>query len=393
MGICPPFKKGLPVKYKELGFIVEKQKGEAEEYSVIISTSQPDRMGDVVVSSGINYSNYMATNPIVLFNHGRDMQVGSAPIAKSTSMKTFKNKVESKFVFAEGDEQAARIKNLWETGYLNAASIGAIPTKVEDMEPKGDDLFSQLFPPQRILECELVEYSLVTIPANSGAIRKEMDAQFMKLLELIDQKLSPVGEILKKAQEIESNITILKQIEKKEVEELPGVVPYVHYGFSSKEWNGSFLKENQDIDYSFAYAYGNFAPHHMIEDGSILTSPEAMYMGYALINGSTKDIEGAKEAYNHLRKHHYELFAGHAPDYAHKQWSPLQTVSFLRSEKVSEDNILLVLVECGVELSEALKYVKVVGTPEEKSDSTSEEFDVFLQEILSSCKSIVELVG
>lgn len=382
------------MKYKELGYIVEKQRTENEEFGVIISTSQPDRMGDVVVSSGINYAKYMADNPIILFNHGRDMQVGGAPIAKATSMKTFKNKVESKFVFADGDEQAARIKNLWETGYLNAASIGAIPTKVEDMEPKGDDIFSQMFPPQRILECELVEYSLVAIPANSGAVRKELDAQLMKLLELIEAKLAPVEEILKKAQEIDQKIELLKKIEEKEVEK--GFVPYVQYQYCDEEWDASFLKENANTDYSFVYAYGSFAPHHVVKDGTIMTSKHAVIMGLALINGSVKDIEGAREAYEHLQKHLNEMAVKtsvNVPDYAYKQWTPLQTVSFLRSEKVLEDNILLTLTECGIELSEALKYVKIAEPIEEKSDSTSDEYDTFLKEILESCKSIVELVG
>lgn len=382
------------MKYKELGYIVEKQRNE-DEYRVIISTDGVDRGGDQIVSTGINYDTYMASNPVILFGHGRDPVVGSAPIGRATSLKTFAHKVESKFVFAENDVQASRIKNLWEQDIIRTASVGIIPLKTEDMPVKDkDDMWAQMFPPQRILESELVEFSLVSIPMNSAAVKKELDAQLMKLLELIEAKLAPVEEILKKAQEIDQKIELLKKIEEKEVEK--GFVPYVQYQYCDEEWDASFLKENANTDYSFVYAYGSFAPHHVVKDGTIMTSKHAVIMGLALINGSVKDIEGAREAYEHLQKHLNEMAVKtsvNVPDYAYKQWTPLQTVSFLRSEKVLEDNILLTLTECGIELSEALKYVKIAEPIEEKSDSTSDEYDTFLKEILESCKSIVELVG
>lgn len=196
--------------YKEFSYIVEKQKID-EGYGVVITTDSPDRGGDIVVSEGIDYTEYMGSNPVVLFQHGRDPVIGSAPIAKSTKMKTFKHKIESNFIFAKDDYYADRIKNLWESGFLNTASIGIIPIETEELPPKGDDLFSQLFPPRKIVKSSLVEYSLVSIPMNPGAIRKELDEQLILLIQKIEEKIAPIEQILLKAEEIGQLVIKLQQ--------------------------------------------------------------------------------------------------------------------------------------------------------------------------------------
>jgi len=384
------------VKYKEYSFIVEKQKVSDEEYGVVISTDQEDRSSDVIVSTGIKYDKYLATNPVVLFQHGRDPVVGSAPIAKATSMKTFMHKVESKFIFAPNDVHAERIKNLWETGYLNACSVGIIPLKVEEMEPKDkDDLWAQMFPPQKILESELVEYSLVGIPMNPGAVRKNIDEQFLKLIEIIETKITPVEEILYKVHELNNLIQTLQSVEKAADVQDTKIIPYIPYACTQTPWDILVALSTDDI---FSYAYDKYAPHHMIEKDVIVTSFEAVCMGLARINGSTKDIEGAKHAYDHLSKHYDEYGQILPPDFAYKQWSSLQVISFLRKHLVSEDNILLTLNDCGIPLQEALKMVKTGIKPEptiaktDENNMTSEEYDKMLRDIMESCNQIVSLV-
>jgi hypothetical protein len=340
----------------------------------------------------------MSTNPVVLFQHGRDPVVGSAPIAKATSMKTFMHKVESRFTFAPNDVHAERIKNLWETGYLNACSVGIIPIKVEEMEPKDkDDIWAQMFPPQKILESELVEYSLVGIPMNSSAVRKSIDEQFLKLIEIIETKITPVEEILHKVQELNNLVQTLRTIEKVSDTSDTKTVSYVPYAFTQTPWD-IILALSTETDESFAYAYGDFAPHHMIENGNIVTSFEAVCMGLARINGAKKDIEGAKQAYDHLSKHYDEYGQVLPPDFAPKQWTSLQVISFLRKHLVSEDNILLTLNDCGIPLQESLKMVKSVTKPEptivktDEDNMTSDEYDKMLRDIMESCNQIVSLV-
>jgi hypothetical protein len=384
------------MKYKEYSYVVEKQRNE-EEYGVIISTDQEDRSGDVIVSTGIKYDKYLSNNPVVLFQHGRDPVVGSAPIAKATSMKTFMHKLESKFVFAEGDVHADRIKNLWNTGFLNACSVGLIPLKVEDIESKDkDDIWAQMFPPQRILESELVEYSLVGIPMNAGAVRKSIDEQFLKLIGIIETKITPVDDILKQVQELNNLIRTFQRIEKtSDVDEK--IVPYVPYAFTQTPWDILIALSTETVN-TYAYAYGEYAPHHMIENGNIVTSFEAVCMGLARINGAKKDIEGAKQAYDHLSKHYDEYGQVLPPDFAPKQWTSLQVISFLRKHLVSEDNILLTLNDCGIPLQESLKMVKSVTKPEptivktDEDNMTSDEYDKMLRDIMESCNQIVSLV-
>jgi hypothetical protein len=135
----------------------------------------------------------------------------------------------------------------------------------------------------------------------------------------------------------------------------------------------------------------------MIENGNIVTSFEAVCMGLARINGATKDIEGAQHAYDHLSKHYDEYGQVLPPDFAHKQWTSLQVISFLRKHLVSEDNILLTLNDCGIPLEESLKMVKSVVKQDppiktDEDDKTSDEYDKMLRDIMESCNQIVALV-
>jgi uncharacterized protein len=122
----------------------------------VVSTSETDRMGDIVVQSGIDLTNYRR-NPVVLWAHDATM-----PIARCTSIDIVDGALTAtmKFPDAGADQDSDRVLNKIRAGLLNATSIGFRPIKVSPL-PKGGLRFDA---------SELMEFSIVSIPANAGAL-------------------------------------------------------------------------------------------------------------------------------------------------------------------------------------------------------------------------------
>ncbi len=119
----------------------------------IISSKGLDRDNDIILSSGIDDKNY-SSNPIVLFNHNYNF-----PIGKSLWRKVEGDNYISKTQFGS-TVLAQEVFSLMKDGILNAFSVGFMPT-IEPTFEKGVRTFSAI---------ELLEYSVVSIPANPEAI-------------------------------------------------------------------------------------------------------------------------------------------------------------------------------------------------------------------------------
>lgn len=136
------------------------------EPSITITTNAVDRHRDRVFPEGAKTDVYMQ-NPVVLFGHNYD----ALPVGTCTSLQSTESGIKATWKWLEGDAFADRVKNAWDQGVLRAASIGFIPKKHEfDEERKGYD----------IKEWELLEFSIVPIPANPEAVRT------LKSLGLLD---------------------------------------------------------------------------------------------------------------------------------------------------------------------------------------------------------------
>ena len=139
-----------------------------------------NRNGWIIEPAGISYDSYMAQNPVVLWAHdsgNRRFQGGIAaeglPIGRTTSMRLRGRgkaaRLDANFEFNEDDEFGARVALAWDRGFVRAASVGLIPTKIEERERPDGKGKGQAF-----LESELVEWSLVAIPADPNAVRRLM---------------------------------------------------------------------------------------------------------------------------------------------------------------------------------------------------------------------------
>ncbi len=128
-----------------------------DEPEIIISTGALDRDHDEIVPEGGDFTAYRR-NPVVLYGHDR----GSLPVGSTTKLEVLPGRgVRARWRWLEGDEFAARVKNAFDQGVLRAASVGFLPRESEANGRGG----------RRFTRWELLEWSLVPIPANPGAVR------------------------------------------------------------------------------------------------------------------------------------------------------------------------------------------------------------------------------
>lgn len=143
---------------------VKAGEGDSRTLTFTISTPAVDRMGDTIAISGWNLDNYRR-NPVILWAHDS----ADFPVAKSNKIWIEGDKLKSEAEFIPADNAATGrhaegILQLYKGGFLSATSVGFMPTKYAFTDdPKrrfGIDF----------LEQELLEYSLVTVPANAEAL-------------------------------------------------------------------------------------------------------------------------------------------------------------------------------------------------------------------------------
>lgn len=162
-------------------------------FEVWISTEGTDRVGDIVRATGARLENYRK-NPVVMYGHDYSIP----PIAKALTVDVIPGVgIKSRFKFPTPGIHplADTIRGLWTEGFINAASIGFEPIKAVPLD------HSRAYGPQDYTEWELLEYSLVAIPANQSALRLAYQKTMAKVKNgsLTDQALDLGLEVVKKA--------------------------------------------------------------------------------------------------------------------------------------------------------------------------------------------------
>lgn len=126
----------------------------------VLSDATVDRYGDVVEPGGWDLRNFKK-NPIALFGHS-----GSFPIGKWSNLRVEGGKLIGKLNLASRGTSARidELISLVEQGILRAVSVGFRPLAAEPIDP------DKPWGAQRYTKSELLETSLVSIPANPAAL-------------------------------------------------------------------------------------------------------------------------------------------------------------------------------------------------------------------------------
>ncbi|ANM12056.1 HK97 family phage prohead protease [Rhizobium sp. N324] len=137
---------------------------------VVVSTSDVDRTGEIIVPDGINWKAYMATGAgPVLWNHNANM-----PVAKCIEIERAGSGITALVQFppegedAESDKVYGRVK----FGSVPGVSIGFRPVESEALD-KGNPTKG----PQRYTVCDMMEFSFTPVPCNPSALVVDKSAK------------------------------------------------------------------------------------------------------------------------------------------------------------------------------------------------------------------------
>lgn len=142
----------IPIRHEMI--IDERAANDDGTYTITVAATPDIGDGKPLNMGEVNFDRYL-NNPVVFWGHDRR----DLPIARTTEMSIDGETLEAKFEFLEGDPKAERVKNAWDRGFINGASIGVSKAK------------------------DLVEWSLVGIPADPAALRRSMEAALDDILQ------------------------------------------------------------------------------------------------------------------------------------------------------------------------------------------------------------------
>lgn len=140
----------------------------------VLSDDTVDRYGDIIDAKGWVLTNFKK-NPIALFGHSNGFPIGTWANLRVEGNKLIGTlKLAARGTSARIDE----LISLVEQGILRAVSVGFIPIKSEPINP------DRPYGPQKYTKQELVETSLVSVPANPAALA------LAKQLNISDETMS-----------------------------------------------------------------------------------------------------------------------------------------------------------------------------------------------------------
>jgi len=162
--------------------VMQKLKGyfkrEKGVISGIASTETPDRDGESIKQDGWDLKNFL-NNPVIMASH----KYSEFPIGRATGLAIVDSKLKFRMVLSKATQTARDASALIKEGILNSFSVGFIPRTRDEKDSK------------IISKAELLEISLVSVPANPEAI---ITAKKFKNNELAKDLIKTSSELRKK---------------------------------------------------------------------------------------------------------------------------------------------------------------------------------------------------
>ena len=154
--------------------IVQRSAAGANRRSVTIAANNRARATPELELGGLQFDNYRR-NPVVMWAHdavGRSPS-GGLPIGRTLSIdRATDGGIVAEFEFLDDDPFAQRIRNAWDKGFLQAASISWLPLESRPAANGG----------LRDIRSELLEWSIVSVPADPDALRESHRRMLNSLL-------------------------------------------------------------------------------------------------------------------------------------------------------------------------------------------------------------------
>lgn len=152
--VNPPIRKFYVGEMKAL------KNGDIEAY---VSTEAIDRVGDIIKAKGWQIENYVKTGAPVLFSH----DYSQPPIGKAIDIQVQRKGLWSVTRFHEKTQLSRDLAILARGGDMKSWSVGFKALEEPESRMDGGVFKGYIFNKQ-----ELLEYSLVAVPANPEAVSK-----------------------------------------------------------------------------------------------------------------------------------------------------------------------------------------------------------------------------
>lgn len=179
---------GYPYSTSQGATMAAKDPGRMSATFVVVTRQKdPNRHGNMVQilpgpnGQGLQIEDW-AANPVVLFDHGvgLNLPIGTAMQNGELFWNAQKSKAISTVFFSQTLPEAAAIYALIDEEILRASSIQFLPSKAMRLtgelpdRPKGVESLD--YQGYDFVESKLLEWSVVAIPADPGALRKSLDS-------------------------------------------------------------------------------------------------------------------------------------------------------------------------------------------------------------------------
>lgn len=174
------------------------------KYRAVISTSKPDRDGDILDMEGFDLKPFRR-NPVVLFGHDHNRLIGSADsidVKGETLVSAFHVNIDIPLGLEVATLLNAKDIRATSVGFKLLEGHPVAQGKEEDcprcVAHKGELRGSFFRPSMHMKKMELLEFSIVAVPANAGALvrmkdaasRLTLDSGMMELLDVDNQALT-----------------------------------------------------------------------------------------------------------------------------------------------------------------------------------------------------------
>jgi len=139
-------------------------------HRITIFKNEKARSGPELSLKGMSIAAYKR-NPTVQWAHDTMGYTpsGGLPIGRTVLLDKDDSRIKADFTFLQDDPFASRVENAWEQGYIRAASVSWRSIESERIDGEEQDWFGTGW---RDTKSELLEWSLVPVPADPGALRE-----------------------------------------------------------------------------------------------------------------------------------------------------------------------------------------------------------------------------